>query len=375
MSMNMPNTWSAKRDMKIENKIIDLRSDTVTKPCQQMYLAIEKATCGDAFFENDVSTINLEKRCAELFGYEDGIFTVSGTMCNQLAIKAATNPGDEIITDFSYYVNFYESSAITSLAGVHINTTRTHDGLITIDALQSLLIDRNKSRFSIQPKMLCLENTINYHSGKIFPLSDLKKISSFAKENGLLVHLDGARIFNAIVEDDIALNSFSAIADSMMISFSKGLGAPFGSMLLGKNNFIKDVRRYNKWYGGGMHQSGLMAECALYAINNNLYRIKADNNNAKLLSALLAQGGMTSMSSKIDTNIVMLDLRELNVSASVFSNLLKDQGVLLYPWSEYIIRAVTHKDISEDNIRLASKKILSVKNKIMDDASKLRVAD
>lgn len=345
--------------MNIKSKIIDLRSDTVTKPCRQMYLALKDATCGDAFLDNDVSTRNLEERCADLFGYEDAMFAVSGTMCNQLAIKASTNPGDEIITDFSYHINYFESSGISSLTGVHINPIHTLDGLITIDILQKLLIDRNKSRFSTYPKMLCLENTINYHSGKIFPLKELKRVSDFAKENGLLVHLDGARIFNAIVEDNIPINSFSSIADSMMVSFSKGLGAPFGSILLGKNNFIQETRRYNKWYGGGMHQSGLMAECALYAINNNLYRIKSDNNNAKLLTTLLLQDQISGIKLlKNETNIVMLDLKEVNISAKVFANILQGQGILLYPWSEYIIRAVTHKDVNENDIRSAAKKIL-----------------
>jgi threonine aldolase len=342
-------------------KVIDLRSDTVTKPSKAMYTVINKASCRDAFLENDSSTRNLERRCADLFGFEDAIFTVSGTMANQLAIKVHTNAGDEVIIDHSYHINYFEAAAVSSISGVHMSTIKAVNGLISVEDISNILGDRNRSKFNNELKLICLENTINYHAGKIFPLIKLKQISDFAKENRLSIHLDGARIFNAVIEEKISLNSFSLVADSMMISFTKGLGAPFGAALLGGSNFINNARRYNKWYGGGMHQSGLMAECALYAINNNISKIKEDNEKAKLLGHLLSQNQISGVKiSKVESNIITIDFSELKITAENFVKALAVKNIMLYVWSEYIVRIVTHKDIDMNDIEVIADEILGV---------------
>lgn len=288
-------------------------------------------------------------------------------MANQLAIKVHTNPGDEVIIDHSYHINYFEAAAVSSIYGVHMSTTKAVDGLISVEDLCKMLSDRNRSKFNSELKLICLENTINYHAGKIFPLRKLKRISAFAKENRLLIHLDGARIFNAIIEENIPLNSFSLVADSMMISFTKGLGAPFGAALLGDSNFISDARRYNKWYGGGMHQSGLMAECALYAINTNIPKIKEDNGKAKLLGHLLSKSQIYGVKiSEVESNIVIIDLSELQITADSLVNALITKNILLYVWSKYTVRAVTHKDVNINDIEFVVNEILEVISYLKD---------
>ena len=342
-------------------KIIDLRSDTVTRPSEEMYVSIKNASCQDAFLGDDPSTKELEKVCAKLFGFEDAIFVTSCTLANQLAIKTQTSSGDEIVTDYSYHINYYEAAAVSSLSGVHINTLKTADGIITCENLKNLLFSRNKSRFNSILKMLCLENTINYHSGKIFPFSKLKEVSKFAKSTGMLIHLDGARIFNAIAEEqNILPNAFSLVADSMSISFTKGLGAPFGSILMGTKSLIKKASIYNKWYGGGMHQSGLMAECALFAIKNKLSLIKKDNEKAKSLAKLIAPKIKIL---PVETNIIILDLSEIGISAEKFANTIRRKKILVYQWSEYKVRIVMHNDIAEKDITFIADEILKAFNK------------
>ena len=340
------------------NKIIDLRSDTVTKPCKYMYAAISKASKDDVFLDDDSSTKKLELECADLFGFEDSVFVVSGTMANQLAVKVHTKPGECVVTDYSYHVNYYEAAGIASITSTQIHAMKTLDGLISVEDLSSLLSDRNNSKYNNNLKLLCLENTINYHGGKIFPIKKLEEVSKFAHQTGLLVHLDGARIFNSIIEEGIKANSYTVVADSMMLTFTKGLGAPFGAVLLGKNDFITEARKYNKWYGGGMHQSGLMAECALYAIKNNIVRIKEDNMKAKRLANLLLEKEIPGITiSKVETNIVMIDFSSIGIQANKFITRLLSKNIKLYLWSKYVARAVMHKDVSLQDIDFIAEEI------------------
>ena len=341
--------------MSVKSKIIDLRSDTVTIPSEGMYSAIKNASCEDSFLDRDRSTANLEKKCADLFGFEKAVFLVSGTMANQLAIKAHTNIGDEIITDYSYHVNYYESVAVSKIAAVHMNIIHTSDGLLTADKLEYFIECKNVSKYSPILKLICLENSINYHSGKIFPINKLKEVAEFARKNALSVHLDGARIINSAIEEKLPLFAYAQVADSMMFSFIKGLGAPFGAVLMGGKDFIDKVRKYNKWHGGGMHQSGLMAECALYALENNIKDISSDNNKAKLLYQHLLNTMICGVHiPKVETNIIMLDLNKSGITARELINFLEERNIKLYMWSKNIVRAVTHRDINEDEIKYAA---------------------
>lgn len=340
--------------------MIDLRSDTVTCPSEQMLRTIQDATFKDVFFDIDPSTKALEDRCAEIFGFEDALFTVSGTMSNQVAIKTHTVPGDDVLIDQSYHINYYEAAATSIISNVHLQTVHTSNGVITSNILEEVLTNRNKSMYGSKIKLVCLENSINYHSGKIFSFDQLERTSIYAHSWGWKVHLDGARVFNALTKERIAPSFYGKIIDSMMISLNKGLGAPFGAVLLGSEKFIKRARVYNKWFGGGLHQSGLLAELGLYAINNNIARIENDNNNATLLASLINDAKIPSIQiPNVDTNIVMLDLSQLKIPAIRLINILAQNGVMLYEWSEYVARAVTNLSVSEQDIKYSAREIVS----------------
>lgn len=342
------------------DKMIELRSDTATRPTQQMLETIAHASFRDAFLDIDPSTAALEKRCAELFGFEEALFTVSGTMSNQLAVKVHTSPGDEVLIDQSYHINHYEAAAVATISNAHLNTVNASYGIIEPSIINEVLIKRNKSIYGSKITLLCLESSINYHCGKIFPFVKLKEISHFAQSYGWKVHLDGARILNALAEEQIPLSALSPFLDSMMLSLSKGLGAPFGSILLGSGEFIRQARVYNKWLGGGMHQSGMFAEMGLYAINNNIARIKEDNANAKLLASLIKEANIRDLEiPQVETNIVMLDLTQLNIPAKNLISQLEVQGIKLYEWTEYVARAVTSLNVTEASIRASARQIIA----------------
>lgn len=346
-------------------KIIDLRSDTVTKPCKKMLEAMQLTDVGDEFYGEDSTTQALESYCAELFNMEAALFTISGTMSNQIAIRSHTTVGDEIIIDASYHINYYESGPTTDLGKVSMNLVMTPDGIMTDTNIKEALTSRHRSKVSNHPSLICLENTINYHSGKVYSLIDMKNVSDITRENKLLIHLDGARLFNACVAKGISPREYSAYADSLMISFSKGLGAPLGSVLLGTKHFIEKAKKFKKWYGGGMHQSGIVAASALFALKNNVDRLAKDHEHAILLAELLSDEKKFKIDlGKIETNILMLSLNDMNITADHFINLVKEFNVLLYPWGPKTVRLVTHKNIEKDDILFAAKVILNVSKEL-----------
>jgi threonine aldolase len=349
----------------MNNNLIDLRSDTVTKPCERMRLAMYNAEVGDNYYKEDYITTKLEEYCAELFGTKSALFMVTGTMANQIAIRCHTKAGDEIITDNCYHIIYYESGPTSDLGKVSTNALHTEDGILTEQHLKLAFLNRHRSQLAAYPRLIWLENTINYYSGKIYPLDKLRVVYNFAQKNKLVIHIDGARLLNACVANKTPKNAYSSVSNSIMVSFSKGLGAPAGAILLGNEEFIEQARRYQKWYGGGMHQSGILAAAALYAISNNVDRLSLDNNNAKVLSEILSRNENLNLIAKsVETNIVMFSVKKLNISAKNFVELIKQQGVLLYPWNGHIVRAVTHKDISKPLIIKAANIILEIVNKL-----------
>jgi threonine aldolase len=341
-------------------KIIDLRSDTVTSPCDDMRQVMARAEVGDEFYGEDVTTKRLENYCADLFGKEAALFTISGTMSNQIAIRCHTHAGDEIILDSSYHINYYESGPTTDLGKVSMNLVRSANGIMTESDIKNALFSRHRSNLSSRATLICLENTINFHSGKIYPLQEMKNIFDFSKDNKMTVHLDGARLFNACVAKDISPTEYAAQADSVMISFSKGLGAPLGSVLLADKNFIEKAKKFKKWYGGGMHQSGIIAAAALYALQNNVARLQEDHEHSKLLAKLLSEEKRFKINfDDVETNILMLSLQKMNVTSDIFVARAKSLGVLLYPWGPKTVRLVTHKNISKSDIFAAGGMILN----------------
>ncbi len=337
------------------NKMIDLRSDTVTLPCDTMLKMMCEAKLGDDFYKDDQSTNDLEHYCADFFGKEAALFMSTGTLANQIAIRSHTVPGDDVIIDATYHINYYESASTADLAKVALNTVRSPNGILDINCVEDAISSKNRSSVSNHVSLICVENTINHHAGKIFPLDVLKKLYNFALEKKIKVHLDGARLLNACVATGISVKAYTENTDSLMVSFNKGLGAPFGAILLGTKEFIHKAQKYRKWYGGGLHQSGLMASTALFALKNNIKQLTVDHRNARILAKQLSgYREFTLVTQEIDTNIIMFSMHKIGMSSIDFVNMAKAAGVLLYPWDRYTVRAVTHKNVTENDIFLAA---------------------
>jgi threonine aldolase len=348
-------------------KIIDLRSDTVTKPCRKMLQAIMTATVGDNYYKEDQVTNELEKHCADYFGVEEALFMVTGTMANQVALRCNTVAGEEVIADKYSHIVYYCARPVADLAKISLNIVDAKEGVITLDDILTAKSTRYRSDLVSYPKLIWLENTINHYSGKIYPLDELKKIYKFSKENGLKIHMDGARLLNACIAGNISPRAYTQYTDSMTVSFSKALGAPAGSILLGRKKLISHARVYQKWYGGGLHQSGVLASTCLFALQNNINCISVDHQNAKLLAQLSTQDLDRDiiLMNPVETNIVMFNIKELKISVDTFIDMAKDQSILLYRWNDSLVRAVTHKDINRDEIVIAGEII----NKIFKSIS------
>lgn len=348
--------------MKLE--VIDLRSDTVTKPCAEMLKYMCNTEMGDNFYREDRKTQELEEYCSEYFGKEAALFTISGTMGNQVALRTYIQPGNEIILDASYHINYYEHSS-TALLGAAVNLLHTPNGIIHKEDLLQALKNRYRSFLTGKPKLICLENTINYHSGTIYPLTVFQEISFLAKENSLNLYLDGARLLNACIALNTNVQEYTSCVDSLMISFNKGLGAPMGAILLGNKDFIEEARKYQNWYGGGLHQSGIIAAAALFAIKHNVNRLDQDHINAKIFANLLAESSKIQINpSAISTNIVMFSLKSSTTSIETFIQLAKENNILLYPWNHHTIRAVIHKDVNKNQIKEAAYRLLKIISKL-----------
>ena len=247
------------------------------------------------------------------------------------------------------------------MAGGSLNLLHTREGIIEIEDLQMALRSRHRLSLCGEPKLLCLENSINYHSGKIFPPEAFQKIASFARNEGLRTYLDGARLLNACLELDVSVSEYSKSVDSLMISFSKGLGAPVGSILLGDEDFILEARKYQKMVWGGLHQSGILAAAALYAIKNNIDNLLNDNSKAKLLGNLLKEDPCIKLNSElIETNIVMFSFTDENIDVTKFLKMAANEHILLYHWNHNTVRAVTHQDVDENQIKQAAYKISKI---------------
>ncbi|MBL1230068.1 aminotransferase class I/II-fold pyridoxal phosphate-dependent enzyme [Enterococcus sp. BWB1-3] len=346
-------------------KTVDLRSDTCTLPSEEMRKAIYEAKVGDQAYGEDETTLKLEKYCAKLFGKEAALFMPSGTMSDQVAIRSWTVSGDEVILDESYHVNYFQTGPSTDLGKICLSTVKTRDGILTPEKIQRQMEKRIKGELFPSIGLIMIENTINSHSGKIFPLLTIQELYKFAQEEKIPLHIDGERILNACVAKDISPQIYGKNCDSITCSFSKGLGAPYGSILMGSKKMIKRAEKYRRWYGGSLHQSGFMAEAAYFAIKNNINHLKKDHELATLAYELLKDESSVSVF-KPDTNIVMIDIEKLSINASIFAENCKEQKILVYPWEKNKIRLVTHLDITKKDIYRA----MNVVKLVIEGASK-----
>ncbi len=328
---------------------IDLRSDTVTRPSREMRRAMADAEVGDDERDGDPTTLQLERRVAELLGKERALFFPSGVMANQAAVNLHTRPGTEVILDYDAHIIHWEMAGVAGLSGAQIRPVLPTGIVATADDMRRSV--RPKARHMTSPSLVCVENTHNGAGGKIVSLSDMRAIHTFATELGLPVHLDGARLWNAALAAGVPLEDFAAAADTVMVAFSKGLGAPIGAAVATSAEMADGLWRIRKRFGGAMRQSGIIAAGALYGLEHNMARLADDHANARTFADLVdGAGGATVVTP--DTNIVMVDLPAGRTAAPVVKACAAN-GVLLSGWSVSRIRAVTHLDVSAEQVKRA----------------------
>lgn len=327
--------------------MIDLRSDTVTKPTPAMLEAMMTAAVGDDVFHEDPTVQKLENYLAELFGQEAGLFCPSGTMCNQIAMKVHTQPMDEIICDKLSHVYYYETGGYAFNSGCSIRLIDGDRGRITAQQI----LDNIQADYDWLPvsKLVVVENTCNKGGGAIYAIEELQKISAVCREKGLKLHLDGARMFNALVASQTNAEDYHNLFDSISICLSKGLGAPIGSVLLGDNVFIKRARKVRKAFGGGMRQVGLLAAAGLYALKNNVERLEEDHANAWFLAEELIKLPYVSSVIPPETNIVIFDVAS-SVNPVDLIAYLEKYGIQVVQFGPKSIRMVTHLDVNREQL-------------------------
>ena len=335
---------------------IDLRSDTVTRPGAAMRRAMAEAEVGDDVLDGDPTTRRLEQRTAELLGKEDALFFPSGTQANQTGIQLHTRPGTEVVLEANAHLLHYEQAALAALSGVQVRPVATPDGLLRAPLVRAAL--RPRSPHLPQASVVAIENTHNAAGGRVMPPDVQRDIVAVAREAGLPVHLDGARLWNAAAALDCPPVRLAEGADTVMVSFSKGLGCPVGSCLALRRDLRPRAWEIRKRLGGGMRQSGILAAAGLYALDHNLARIADDHANARLLAELLSDCPSVRPSAP-ETNIVLLDL-DGSATADVAVKKLAAQGVLLVPFGPARLRAVTHLDVTRADIERAAAVIRKV---------------
>ena len=328
--------------------IIDLRSDTVTKPSKAMLEAMHQAPVGDDVFQEDPSINELESFAAAMFGKEKALFCPSGTMTNQIAIKCHTNPGDEVICDELSHIYQYEGGGIASNSGASVKLLQGDRGRINASMVEASIHNPDDIHKPLS-RLVVLENTANRGGGSCYDFGDILAIGKVAKQHGLSFHIDGARLFNALVAKGETTLQYGQAFDTISICLSKGLGAPVGSLLLGDNAFIKKARRIRKVFGGGMRQAGSLAAAGLFALQNNIDRLSIDHAHAKAIEGMLKEKYFVKEVVPVETNIVIAEcLPDFNLPA--FISAMTDKGVLFFAISPSRFRMVTHLDISSSMI-------------------------
>lgn len=333
---------------------IDLRSDTVTKPCPAMRQAMAQAEVGDDVIDLDPTVVRLEEHVAELLGKQAAIFMPSGTMTNQIALRVHCQPGDEFLCESECHIYNYEQGAFAQLSGLVGRTIRGDGGILQPEQLFETI--RPSGDHMVRTRLVCLENTHNRGGGSIQPLQSTDAICQWAHAHDLLTHLDGARLFNAVVATGIQPARWSASFDSVSICLSKGLGAPVGSLLAGTTEFVRRARRARKLFGGGMRQVGILAAGGLYALQHNVERLAEDHEHARLLGKEIAGvPGVALQSPHIETNMVIFRIDPSLGSSSAFAAKLAQAGVGIMPFGPQLIRLVTHRDVDrQQTLRAAA---------------------
>ncbi len=337
---------------KTPEGVVDLRSDTVTRPTPEMRQAMAEAEVGDDVYGEDPTVNRLEERAAEICGKEAALFVPTGCMGNLIAIKVWTHHGDEVICEERSHVNLYELASMSAIAGCMPRATRGEDGILTWEQIEAVI--RPKIYYDSQTALVCLENTSNMAGGTVYPTAQVEDICDHAHALGLKVHLDGARIFNAAAALGDNVAQMTRSVDSVMFCLSKGLGAPVGSMIAGAHAFIEKGRVYRKMFGGGMRQAGVIAAAGLVALEKSPARLHIDQENAKWLAeGIAAIRGLSIDPKKVRSNIVIFDCSKTGKTAAELCDVLHPYGVWAQDTGLHSVRLVTHCDVDRGGIERA----------------------
>ncbi len=339
--------------------MIDLRSDTVTKPTPGMREAMVQAEVGDDVYGEDPTVNALEAKAARLLGKDSALFVPTGVMANQLCLRLHTRPGDEVLVEGTAHIIHYEGGSASALSQVQLCCVEGDRGLLTAEGILSAI--RPQDVHNPPTTLLCLEQTHNFGGGSVYPLSTVREITKLAGEQGLALHLDGARLFNAVVASGVAAAEFAKPFDTVSFCLSKGLGAPVGSLIVSTKDKIAKLRRLRKMFGGGMRQAGILAAAGLYALEHHMTRLQEDHDNAKSFALQLQQIPTVYVDpDRVETNIVLFEVVRNDRSTQELVQAFKEGGVLLNAIGAHLFRAVTHLNVSNTDVEQATHNIGNV---------------
>lgn len=343
-------------------KTIDLRSDTLTKPTEEMRKCMYEAEVGDDVYGEDPTVLRLEEKAAEAVGHEAALFVTSGTQGNQLALLASCRPAEEVIVGENSHIYLYEGGAPAALGGIQLRPVMEEDGCPSLTAIRSGLRD-GYDVHQPRTRMICLENTHNKAGGRVVPVDKVKEIYDFAQEQGIRVHMDGARLFNAVAASGVAACEYGQYVDSIQFCLSKGLSAPVGSVLTGSRELIEEARRWRKRLGGGLRQAGVLAAPGLYALEVMSERLHEDHARAHKLAVYLDElPGLHVNVDIVETNIVLCDITETGWDEGEFQRQLAEVGIKASPFGKGIIRFVTHRHITDEDIEEVCERIATLES-------------
>jgi threonine aldolase len=350
---------------------VDLRSDTVTRPTAAMLEAMVRAEVGDDVFGDDPTVLALESRVATLAGKEAALFVPSGTMGNQLAVMAQTRPGDEVLLEHHSHIFRYEQGGVAANAGAQAHVYESERGAPPPDLIERVMAGRSHDDHVAALKLVCVENTHNAFGGYVVPIESLRALGRSARAAGLRVHLDGARLWNASVASGVPIREWAAVADTVMMCFSKGLGAPIGSILTGDKGTILAARRHRKRLGGGMRQAGILTAACLYALDHHVERLAEDHARARRLAEGISGAPGVRVPAP-ETSIVMVELADPGLDAQAVTDALAERGVHVLAFDHRRIRAIVHLDADDAGIDRAIEAFRTVLERDASDAAGAR---
>lgn len=343
----------------MSDALIDLRSDTVTRPTPAMRAAMAAAEVGDDVFGEDPTVNRLQEKLATLLGKEAALLVPSGTMSNQICVKGHTQPGDELICDSACHIYNYEVGGPAQLAGVTCRPIDGDYGILDLSQLEDKI--RPVNEHLVRTRLVCLENTNNRGGGKVYPIEKIQAIAAWTKANGLILHLDGARLWNAVVATGIPAREWAQHFNTVSVCFSKGLGAPLGSALVGPREFVSRARKIRKLFGGGMRQAGIVAAACLYALENHVERLAEDHKNAQVIARAIADTpGLRLSPPEVETNLIWFEIDPKLGTSQTVAGALKQKALLIHPAGPHMMRACTHLDVSAAQAERAAETIRQV---------------